>query len=70
MLRVADGDNTQNTERALYRRAAYNGRTSRTFGSSSYVHFRQQSEEDYPRGGKLTEAKRQRLSYLTAVLPL
>jgi hypothetical protein len=35
MPRGADGDNIHNRERAPYRRAAYNGRTSRTFGSLS-----------------------------------
>ena len=39
MARAADGDNTHNTERAPYRRAACSERTSRTFGSSSYLHF-------------------------------
>jgi hypothetical protein len=35
MPRGADGGTLHNRERAPYRRAAYNGRTSRTFDSSS-----------------------------------
>ena len=42
---------------ALRKNAAYNGRTSRTFGSSSYLLFMNgQSKEVHPRGGKLTAA--------------
>jgi hypothetical protein len=48
----AGGDILRNTKPALYCRAAYNGCISRTFGSSSRLHFIEQwRNEVYPCGG-------------------